>query len=168
MEIAKQFGIEPILLLAQIVNFLIILVVLKKFFYKPLVKMLESRKATIAESLKNAEQIEQKLAETEERSAQVLKNAEESATSLLENAKVQAAEIQTKAAEEARIQTEESLQKALSQMELEKEQMRKQLQAETMSLVMMVTQKILGKHLKAKEKEELTKEAIHEMSGQVH
>lgn len=168
MDIAKQFGIDPVLLVAQIVNFLIILVVLKKFFYKPLVKMLETRRATIAESLKNADQIEAKLAETEERSAKVLKAAEDNATNLLENAKAQAAEIQSKALEDARIQTEESLQKAFSQMELEKVEVRKQLQAETMTLVMMVTQKVLGKHLKTKEKEELTKEAVREMAREVH
>jgi len=52
MEILKEFGIQPTLLLAQIVNFLIILFVLKKFFYKPIIKVLDARKKRIEVSLK--------------------------------------------------------------------------------------------------------------------
>ena len=72
MEILKNFGIQPTLLLAQIVNFTIILFVLKKFFYKPITKVLEERKRRIEESLKNADEIEAKLQKTAEKTAQIL------------------------------------------------------------------------------------------------
>ena len=65
MEIIRNFGIQPVLLLAQIVNFLIILYLLQKFFYKPIVKLLEQRKKRIEESLKNADLIEEKLKKTQ-------------------------------------------------------------------------------------------------------
>ncbi|MFI5205711.1 MAG: ATP synthase F0 subunit B, partial [Candidatus Paceibacterales bacterium] len=90
MQIAQQFGIEPILLLAQIVNFLIILFVLKKFFYKPIVKMLEERKTKIKESMVNADLIETRLKETEQKSAAILESARKNAQELMEDAKSQA------------------------------------------------------------------------------
>ena len=43
----EKLGIEPVLLAAQIVNFLVILVVLQKLLYKPILGMLEKRKREI-------------------------------------------------------------------------------------------------------------------------
>src|SRR5437870_10658982 len=56
MEILKNFGFEPILFIAQIVNFVIIYLILKKFLYKPVLKLLKDRKQTIAGGLKQAEE----------------------------------------------------------------------------------------------------------------
>lgn len=164
MEIAKQFGIEPILLLAQIVNFLIILFVLKKLFYKPLVKMLDERRARIAESLKNADEIEQKLAQTEERSTQIIKEAQDQSQQLIENAKEQSEKIIEQAQAESKRATEESIAQAMEQIDAQKLQMKKELESETLALVVAVTQKVLGKNLKSKEREDLTKSALGEIT----
>lgn len=59
----EQLGIEPNLLLAQIVNFLIILFVLSRLLYKPILGMLEKRKKEIAAGL----ELTQKLREEEEK-----------------------------------------------------------------------------------------------------
>jgi len=48
----EKLGIEPSLLLAQIINFAIIVVVLSKLLYKPILSMLEKRKREIEESLR--------------------------------------------------------------------------------------------------------------------
>src|SRR4030043_2475120 len=87
MEIFKSFGIQPALLIAQIVNFLIILILLKKFFYKPITKILEERKKRIEESLKNADLIEERLKKTEEKSAQILDETRKNAQDLIDEAK---------------------------------------------------------------------------------
>src|SRR3990167_6065185 len=102
MDILKSFGIQPTLLLAQIVNFLIILFLLKKFFYKPIIKMLEDRKKRIEESLKNAQLIEEKLKKTEEKSALILQNAQKNAQDLLDSAKKETERITNEATVEGR------------------------------------------------------------------
>ena len=56
MEIIKNFGVEPVLLVAQIINFLIILFILKKFLYKPVLDTLKKREDSIKEGLKQAEE----------------------------------------------------------------------------------------------------------------
>ena len=166
MDITKQFGIEPILLLAQIVNFLIILFVLKKFFYKPIIKMLDDRRQRIAESLKNADTIEQKLQQTEEKSAQILKTAQEQGEKFIAGAQSQANKIIEAAQLEAKANTQRAVKEAIDQIELEKAQMKKELEAETLGLVVAVTQKVLGRQLKQKEKQDLTKSAVSEISRQ--
>ncbi len=78
MDILSQFGVNPLLLAAQVVNFLILLFVLKKFLYGPILKVLEKRKLTIEQSLKHAEEIEQKLvAISEEEEKRLIKASQE-------------------------------------------------------------------------------------------
>ena len=76
MEILNNFGFEPILFFAQIVNFLIIYLVLKKFLYKPLLKVLNDRKHKIEEGLKSAEESNRLLKETIDKEQEILKNAQ--------------------------------------------------------------------------------------------
>lgn len=167
MDVTKQFGIEPTLLAAQIINFLIILFVLKKFFYKPITKMLDARRATIAESLKNAEEIEAKLQQTAEKSAKIIADSQQKAEQLLEDAKKGAESITSTAMDEAKKAQEEMMQKALEQVAAAKDTMKKEVEEETLALVVDVTQKVLGRTIKTSEKTELTKKAIAQMSGKV-
>lgn len=66
MDILKEFGVDPLLLAAQVVNFSILLFLLKRFLYGPILKVLDTRKRKIEESLKNAEEIELRLTKVNE------------------------------------------------------------------------------------------------------
>lgn len=66
----EQLGIEPQLFIAQLVNFLIILFVLSKLLYKPILGMLEKRKKEIAQGLALTEKMreeEEKLKSKEDK-----------------------------------------------------------------------------------------------------
>ncbi len=168
MEIAKQFGIEPTLLLAQIVNFLVILFVLNKFFYKPIVKTLEERKAKIAQSLQNADLIETKLQETEEKTSKAQQEAHEKAKIIIDEAKKEAQRISDEATEEARKTHQDAISTANAQIAAQKEEMKKSLEKETLGLVGEVVKKVLKRGLKTKEKQELTTLAASEIGKQIH
>lgn len=167
MEVFKNFGIQPILLLAQIVNFLIILALLRKFFYAPITKALEDRKKKIAESLKNADEIEARLQKTNEDTAKILAEAQNNAQILITEAKNEAEKITERATVEGRKMIEESMAEARSQIEAERQKMQKQLEQETLSLVIEVVKKVLGRNLKGKEKQDLTKSAVSQITKQI-
>lgn len=167
MEILQKFGIQPVLLLAQIVNFVIILFILKKFFYKPIVKILEDRKKRIEESLKNADLIEEKLQKTEEQSVQILEQAKDSAQILIAGAKAEAQKISEQATVEARQTIEHTLVETKTQIEAERLMMQKQLERQTLKLVIEVVRKILARNLKATERQDLTSRAISQLTKQV-
>lgn len=167
MEILDQFGIQPVLLLAQIVNFLIILVVLKKFFYKPIVKMLDDRKAKIAESLKNADQISEKLQKTEEKTAEILEKARSQSQEIISQAKTESQRIFDEATKESKEAGEQILARTRLEIAKEKEAMKQEIEKDTMILVTGVVQKVLAKTLKPAEKQNLTQKAISEMSKSV-
>ena len=61
VELAKKtgetFGFNWSLFLSQCISFAIVCVALHRFAYKPILKVLEERRGTIAEGLANAEKI---------------------------------------------------------------------------------------------------------------
>ena len=89
-ELLEKLGIDWRLLLAQALNFLVILFVLKKTAYGPLMKLLRERRERVeqgirdadraAEQLKDSEKIfSDKVAEAEKRSSTILMDAERAA-----------------------------------------------------------------------------------------
>lgn len=167
MEILTRFGIQPTLLLAQIVNFTIILFVLKKFFYKPITKALENRKRRIEESLKNADEIETRLKKTEEKTAQILESARSQSQNIIAGANKEAQRIYETASLEARKLTDEAISKAREQIDRQRQEMQKSLEKETLTLVAEVVKKVLGRNLSFKERQDLTNKSIENITNQV-
>src|SRR3989344_7190785 len=112
MEFLKDFGVNPILLLAQIVNFTILLLLLKKFFYKPILKVLEERKHKIETAVLQAEEIQKKLEETQVQQEKLIGEAEAQASRIIEETREAAKNLQEKATSEANKKVEETLIKA--------------------------------------------------------
>ena len=167
MGFLKDFGIQPTLLVAQIVNFLIILFLLKKFFYKPIIKLLDDRKKKIEESLKNAEVIEERLKQTEEKSAQIIEEARRNSQNLITESKKEADRILAQAAIEVRKSAEQTILDAQAQISLQKVEMKKELEKETLSLVVAVVNKVLGRTVSPKEKQVLTSRAASEIGRKI-
>lgn len=109
MEIFKDFGVNPILLVAQIINFLIVLFLLKRFMYKPVLDVLKKREEQIKNGLKDAQDAEKKLLDAEEKEKQIIHKAKESAEKIISGAKSEAAEIRTFAEESAKKESEKIL-----------------------------------------------------------
>lgn len=144
-QILDQFGVQPVLLLAQVVNFFVLLIILKKFLYKPLLKILEQRKMSIAQSLKNSEEIEKRLADlTLEEEKRILKAISEG-----EKIIKQSQEAGLQIIEEAKIKSEEVAEKIIYDtnlsLKLEREKMQQEMRENLSGLVMMALEKVLGK-----------------------
>lgn len=158
----ESLGIDVKLLLAQIVNFLVLLVVLKKFLYKPLLKVLDERKKKIEESLANAEKISKELVKLEEEKAKILKVAQGEAVKLIAEEKKFAEEQKEKIIEEAKKQAKDEVAKGsvLAKQELEKA--KKELREEVLRLTEVMARKVLSRGLSEQEKHALIKKAIEE------
>lgn len=109
MQIFQDFGVNPILLLAQVVNFLIILFVLKKFLYKPVLKIMSDREKEVKKGIEDAQAAQLKLDEATQKEAEILKKASERADKLIEEAKAQAQTMKTQAEEDAKSSAERIL-----------------------------------------------------------
>ncbi len=116
MEIAAVFGLNWKLLLIQAVNFGIVLFVLHRFLYRPLLHMIDERRLTIRKGVADAEEAARKLALASDESKRVIREAEVRGNKVLERATVAAKEKEAellKAAEgRARIEKEEAKREA--------------------------------------------------------
>ncbi len=142
-QIMKDFGVQPILLVAQIINFFILLLLLRKFLYGPLLKVLEKRKETIAQSLKNAEEIEKKLQKTEEDREKELDKAGKEARLMLDEATKSAELIVAEAHTKAQTDIEEMLKKGRDSITLDRDKMQQVLKDEVANMVGQSVSKVL-------------------------
>ncbi|MDE2026123.1 MAG: F0F1 ATP synthase subunit B [Patescibacteria group bacterium] len=154
MDLIKNFGIQPTLLLAQVVNFLIILWLLQKFAFKPIMKMLGDRKKTIAEGIKNAEDARAALEKAVEEEKKVLKKAQTEAQIILADARKQADETIAASRDEAKVQVEHMLADAKSKMEQDSRETEKRLALSAAKLAVDMLEKSLSGVFDAKEQEE--------------
>jgi F-type H+-transporting ATPase subunit b len=164
IAITEQFGLNPILLLAQIVNFLILLFILKRILYKPLLKVLEERKERISLSLKQAQEIEERLKKTEEEREDKLQKASLKARQIIDEATKSGSLVLEEAHKKASKDIEDMVKKANDKIASDRDSMRQQLKAELSSLVILSLEKVLNKKLTKKDQEELTDLSVKEIS----
>ena len=100
--ILNLFGLEGKLFIAQIINFAILLFILKKFLYEPIANMLEERKTKIKQGLDDAENAKKALADADNQKILILKEAKIDADKILENTKKSSESLKQKSSEEDR------------------------------------------------------------------
>lgn len=164
MEIFNQFGVNPILLAAQVVNFLILLFILKRFLYKPLLKVLNERKQKIAESLKNAESIERNLQQIQEESEKIMAKTLQEAQKILD----QTNEVATQILADANRKAEQILLKATDDgkkiIQLQKQILMDQVKESAGSLVTLVFEKVIGKKITREDQQKLIEKEVKNLS----
>src|SRR3989344_5006233 len=111
-ELLHQLGIDWKLLLSQAVNFGLLLIVLRVFLYKPLMKLLSDRKMKIEEGITKANEADRRLGEANEVMKSKLKEAEQEAIQILRRTEEKAKEHEAKLLEDARAKEASILQSA--------------------------------------------------------
>jgi len=161
MELLNSLGINGKLLLAQIINFLILLFVLYKFAYGPVLKMLDERTKKIEKGMKDAEASGKKLEEIAAREKGILDEARNQAKEIVKRSEDTA----VKQAEEivivAKDQTLRMVETAQKQIEQEKNKILAEAKAEIANLVMAATEKIIGEKLDGEKDRELIRKSLN-------
>lgn len=121
-ELFAAFGIDYRLLLIQAVNFGLLLVILWKFLYTPVLKMLDERRGKIAESVKKAEAADRRLSEADEEGKGIVAMAAKESVGIVAagrtRAETQAAEILKATQEKADRLLLEATQRAIEEKRL--------------------------------------------------
>lgn len=86
-QLFDAFGIDWRLLLAQIVNFGVLVAGLTWFLYRPVMKTLDERRAKVAQGVEDAERASEKLANADALAAQTVQGAETEAEGILASAR---------------------------------------------------------------------------------
>ena len=165
MDALKEFGIQWPLLVASILNFFILLFLLKKFLYQPILKVLDERKETIEKSIKNAEFIEQEMIKTEERVRASLKLANEESLKIINRAHQSAEKTKTELTEEANRQATKIIERAKEEIGHEKDEATKAIKHESAALISSALRKIVKDSSRMIDEDKLMRETLEKING---
>jgi len=146
-ELIKTFHIDWKLLIAQLVNFFLVLGVLWKFALKPLQKIMADRSQEIQNSLMQAKEIEQKLKETDQNKIDTLLQAKKDAQAIIDQTNIEAEILREKKVSELRLEMEKIVAQTKTSLANEKEQMIREVKSEVADLVIAVSSKLLEKNI---------------------
>jgi F-type H+-transporting ATPase subunit b len=163
MQILQTFGLNPYLTIAQIVNFLILLYILKKYLYPPLFKVFKKREELVKESIEKAEQSEKALENAKEQEKTVIRKAKITADEIIKEAKEQASDILKQTETATKEQTDKMIKDAKAQIELETAEAQEQLNEYVLKLSLDILKKSLSNVITEKEQSEIVEKAMKEM-----
>lgn len=136
-------GLNWKLFLAQAFNFGIVVLILWKWVFRPVVGALESRRQRVESSVKKAEEIDQRLLALEQTEAAKIKDARAEADRILKEAEANASQQRGLVLADAKAEAEKIMVAAKTTITLEKEQLMLQARAELGEVVVLATEKIL-------------------------
>ncbi len=163
MEILENFGFEPVLFVAQIVNFIIVLFVLQRFLYKPILKTLKQRKDIIEEGLQKAEEARKLFEKAQKEEKEILKNANMEARKLLTEARNEAMLMHKKAEENAKQKTEIMMNETREQLQREAKEVQAQITHNVSTLAVDFLRKALSELFSQQGQAELMEKAIKQI-----
>jgi F-type H+-transporting ATPase subunit b len=164
-QTAETFGWNPWLFLSQVISFVIVALLLRRFAYKPILGVLEERRRRIEEGLLNAEKIKKELAEAEKRYQEILAKANADAQKMIDEARESSAHLAERKEQEAIAAAEQIMAKAREASALEHERTMAELKRELGHLVVETTAKVTGKVLTSDDQRRLQEEAARQLAA---
>lgn len=164
-DIARTFGWTPQLFFSQVVVFLIVAFLLKKFAFKPMMEMLDKRRQTIEQGLKHAEQMKQELAQAQKKAQEIIGEAAGQATRIIQEARDAAVRVQEAETQKAIAAAGDLITKAKEANALELARMKTELRAEIGRLVVDTTAKVSGKILTFEDRQRIADEAVRDLAA---
>ena len=159
-ELIKTFHIDGKLIIAQLVNFSIVLFVLYKFAYGPVLKMMDDRTEKIDKGLKDSEEAHKKLAEIVEKEKEVLASARKAAQEIVSKAEALAVKNKDEIVLEAKVQAEKILADSAKKIDQEKELMFAEIKSQVAELVVAATSKIVDIKIDGEKDRELINKSL--------
>lgn len=159
-----DLGINLPVLVAQIVNFTILLILLRGVAWGPLLKMLDERRERIRESLSAADAAKASVAESERRVTEQVETGRREAQALIAQAQEISTRIQADARVQAQADAEATLARARNEIQLERDTAIADLRREFADMTIAAAEKVIGSSLDRNAHKRLIDEALAESS----
>ncbi len=158
MEILGKVGFDWRMALANLVNFLIIFWILKRYAFKPIARIIKEREDKIAQGLEDAQKAKSEHQMAQQNYERTMANARKESQDLIAKAHEQGDAMLKKATAETEEKTTKIVNDARALIEKEKKQMSKELEHKTAHIAVQIAQKILGREIDVKGDEKLIKD----------
>lgn len=159
-----QFGLNWSKFGAQVITFLTVYFILKRFAFGPVLAMLEARRKRIADGEAKLEKIARDLAAAEENAKAIIAKADADAGRLIKEAGESAADVAEKKRQEAIAEAGSIIAKSREAAKLEQEQLLSQLKREFGRMVVDATTRVTGKVLNSDDQDRINRETAAQVS----
>jgi F-type H+-transporting ATPase subunit b len=163
MELLEKLGINWQLLLAQTVNFLIVVGVLGYFVYKPILHLLDSRTERIRKSVEDAKRIENQMKEFVEIREREMRRIDQETGVLFDRARKQAEAVQETMLATAKKEAEAIMQNATKRIEQDRRAMMDEVLKSVQRVVLKMTEKILEREFSAADQKRITESLVKDL-----
>ena len=152
--------LDPGLFVWTILTFLLLLFVLAKFAWKPLLKMLNDREELIRSSLEDAEKAKEKLERLNAEGEAIINQARSEAQSILSEGKAAAAKLKDETLDVAKEQAKQIVSEAEKQINIEKDKAIAEIKSEVVNLSMSIAEKLINKNISSEDNKALIDESL--------
>lgn len=153
-------GISPSAFIIQLISFVFVFLLLKKFAFKPIVNLLEERHKTIDDGVRMGLRMEKEKAKLDEEVAKTIREARASADQIISAAHKDARQVVRDAEKSALLKVDRIIDDAEARIAEESAHARRTLEKELIGLVSEATEAIVGEKVDSKKDLELVKKAM--------
>src|SRR5262245_42040357 len=156
---------DPGLFIWTIVTFLVLVTLLAKFAWGPLLKALEQRQAAIRKSLDDAALAQKQLAEMQQQSEKIVRDARVEADAIISRSRGDAERLREELKQKARAEADTIVKGAERQIQLETGRALQQIRREAADLSVLIASKIIQRNLSKEDNERLIDETIRQVEA---
>lgn len=159
---------DPGLFIWTILTFLVLLALLAKFAWTPLLKALEGRQESIRKSLDDARQAKQELERLQQESAEIIRQGRVEAEAIITRSRGDAERLREEMKQKARAEADGIVKNAERQIQLETSRALQQIRREAVDLSVMIASKLIQRNLTKEDNEKLIEEALRQVETPRH
>ena len=159
---------DPGLFIWTILTFLVLVTLLAKFAWRPLLQALDSRQELIRKSLDDALQARQELERLHHESAQIIRQARIDAEAVVAQSRSDAARLREEMRQKAKAEADGIVRNAERQIQMETQRALQQIRHEAVDLSVMIASKILQRNITREDNEKLIEEALKQVETPRH
>ena len=154
---------DPGLFIWTIVTFLVLLALLAKFAWRPLLQALESRQERIRNSLEDAERARQELERLQQESAKMMQQARIEAESIVTQTRADAERLREELKQKAKDEADKILRNAQQQIQLQTRQAIQQIRHEVADIAVLLTSKLLERNIAKEDNKRLIDDTLKQI-----
>ena len=156
---------DPGLFFWTIAVFVILLTLLRKFAWMPLLNALEERQAGIRKSLDDADTAKRELAEVQEKAEALIGRARIDANSILGEARADGTRLREEMKQRAQAEAQSIVESAQRQIQLERDRAVAQIREEAVDLSLAIASKLIRRNLTKADNESLIDDALKQVES---
>jgi len=154
---------DPGLFIWTIFTFLVLLAVLARFAWGPLLKALESRQQSIRAALDDAQRAKQELERLEQESTQIMRKARSEAEAIITASRADAERLREEMRQKARAEAEGIVRNAGQQIQLQTRQALQDIRQEVADVAVMIASKLIERNLAKEDNDRLITETLKQI-----